>query len=115
MSRWLSGPLVAIIMLAALITLNTEQVRADPRDFTLVNDSRVTITHAYVSPSTTTDWEEDILGSDVLPPGNSVEITFSRFNDSGECTYDIKVLGRDGSEGFLYKINLCTTSTVTFN
>ncbi|MBX5490632.1 MAG: hypothetical protein IRZ14_05700 [Chloroflexi bacterium] len=34
--------------------------------------------------------------------------------DAGQCFYDIRVVGRDGSEGTMFGVNLCTTETVTF-
>ena len=100
-------------MLAALLAANATAAFADPRDFTLNNGSDVTITHVYVSTVDTKSWEEDVLGVDILPPGDSVDIVFSNFADS--CAYDIKVLAVDGREGYLYGVDLCSTSTVTFS
>jgi hypothetical protein len=53
------------------------------------------------------------MGDDVLDPGDAVHITF---NGSGsECLYDIKAVGQQGQVGYLYKVNLCSVSTVTFS
>src|SRR5215213_5597937 len=46
------------------------------QDFTLVNQTGVSINELYVSPHTTNEWEEDILGQDTLANGDSVDITF---------------------------------------
>ena len=35
--------------------------------------------------------------------------------DAGSCLCDIRVDGADGSQGFLWAVNLCSTSTVTFS
>jgi hypothetical protein len=105
-------------VLAVVVTalaLTARDVRADPRNFTLVNDSGVTITHVYVSAADVRDWGDNILGRDVLFPGESVDILFSRYDgEAGNCLYDIMVMGKDGEEGYLYGVDLCNTLTVTF-
>jgi hypothetical protein len=108
----LAATLVAVVTLLAFSARDTH---ADPRNFTLVNGSDITITHVYVSPSDARDWGDDILGVDVLLPGESVDILFSRFDgEAGNCFYDIMVMGKDGEEGYLYGVDLCNTLTVTF-
>jgi len=76
---------------------------------------RTVITHVYVSPTESNGWDDDVLGRDVLNPGESVFIYFGRY-DPGSCFYDIRVLsnGRAG-EGMLRAVNLCDTDTVTFS
>ena len=85
-------------------------VLADPRDFTMENDSLSSIYHLYVSPSSSTGWGDDILGVDVLPAGQSVDITFDTSLDK-TCIYDILVVSADGSRTRKNRENLCTTST----
>jgi hypothetical protein len=87
---------------------------ADPRDFELNNNSPVDLAFVYVSPTATDNWGDDILGSGLLSAGNSVNVTFRAF-DGNSCSYDIKVLGVGGEEGYLYKVDLCTVSHVTFS
>src|ERR1051326_2151751 len=48
------------------------------QDFTLVNETGVEIHKVYISPHDSNDWEEDILGKDTLPSGESVDIKFHR-------------------------------------
>ncbi len=114
MRRFVGASLLALFALFLSFAMITPGiVRADPRDFTLVNESSVTIVYAYVSSSDVSDWEEDVLGDDVLPPGQRVNITFSGFTP-GNCSYDIKVVGRGGETGYLWAVDLCSTATVTF-
>src|SRR5205085_10958237 len=47
------------------------------QDFTLVNATGVEIHELYVTPHKSNDWEEDVLGQDTLPDGDSVTIHFS--------------------------------------
>ncbi|HZT06467.1 MAG TPA: hypothetical protein VFC51_05515 [Chloroflexota bacterium] len=114
MARLVSAAIssVSALALAVLVTAPAV-VHADPRDFTLVNNSSVEIDYAYVSSSSINDWQDDVLGNSVLEPGGSIQITFSDFKE-GDCQYDIKVVGKSGEEGYLYAIDLCSTATVTF-
>ena len=114
MKRWLVTGVLALAMVVAVAAVNPPSAHADPRDFTLINaHPSVTLTHVFVSASDEADWGDDILGVSVLPPGESVFIYFTRFT-AGSCLYDIRVIYEDGDEGYLYKVNLCETDTVTF-
>jgi hypothetical protein len=83
---------------------------ADQRDFTFVNSSGYIVDQLYVAPSSTPDWEEDILGADQLDSG-SLNITFGRYA-AGTCKYDIKVVYTDASSLEAYEFDLCTVSKV---
>jgi hypothetical protein len=65
---------------------------AQPIQFTLINRTNRVLEEFYASPPNVASWEEDILGVDVLLPGESVVITID--DGRSDCTYDIKgVLG----------------------
>ena len=110
--RFVAAPL-AMLALGAML-LAPHSASADQRDFTLVNRTGRTITHTYVSPSASDRWGHDVLGSDVLPAGRTTGIRFTG-GSASQCHYDIRVVTRGGAEGALYEVNLCATSTVTFN
>ena len=112
MIRTIASPLIGVLMLATMAVASTTSALADPRDFTLVNNTDGVITHLYVSTVDTSNWEEVVLGRDVLSPGETVDIYFTGGSD---CMYDIKVLVADGREGYIWGVNLCSTSTVTFS
>lgn len=97
-----------------LISLNPTMALADRRDFTLVNDSLVEIDEVYVSTVNTDEWEENILEGDIIPSGESEDISFSR-DVEGTCVYDIKVVTEDGTTAKLSDVNLCGTIDVIFN
>jgi hypothetical protein len=109
--RALVATFLSVVVLTAIAA---QSVFADPRDFTLINSSSVTLTSVYVSPSDAKGWEEDVMGRDVLPAGDSVDISFAKAK-TGVCLYDVKVVGLAGEVGILYDIDLCSTSTVTFS
>ena len=106
--------LATAVAAAAFVVVFAQSALADPRDFTLRNNSAVDIASVYVAPSANDDWGDDVMGSDILPAGQSVDINFRKF-DGQTCQYDIKVLGTGGQEGYLYKVDLCSIDTVTFS
>lgn len=58
------------LMLAAMASA------AGKQDFTLHNDTGVTITKLYISAHDVDKWEENILGKDTLADGEQLDITF---------------------------------------
>ena len=82
---------------------------ADPRDFTLENDSLSYVSRVYVSPTSSTNWGDDILGVDVLAPGESVDISFDP-SLGRTCIYDILVVTDDGRRTRKNRENLCTVN-----
>jgi hypothetical protein len=109
-----SWRLTASVSAAAAALLIAQSVFADNlRDFTLENTSSVDIASVYVSPTGVDSWGTDAMGTDILPVGQSVTMNFSGSDDAA-CVYDIKVVGIQGQEGYLYKVDLCSISTVSF-
>ena len=105
----------AAVALAGGLTVGASSASADQRDFSLVNGSELTIMNAYVSPSASSNWGPDQLGSDILVPGDSYQLHVPTNVQRGTCFYDIRVVTRGGSEGTMYEVDLCSTSTVTFH
>jgi hypothetical protein len=110
LKRFLVAP-VAALAVGATLLLTPHSAFADQRDFTLVNRSSQTIRNVYVSASDHRSWEEDVLGSDVLLSGRRLNI---RFSGGGGCIYDLRIVTMSGSEATRYGMNLCTTTTVTY-
>ena len=73
---------------------------------------RTSIYTVNISPSSSGDWEEDVMGSDILENGESVTVRFS----VGSTRYwDIQAIFRDGTSISWYNIDLLETYTVTLN
>ena len=106
--------LLTVVSAFVLVLVLAQSALADPRDFELRNNSAVDIAYVYVSPSALNEWGDDIMGTDVLSSGNSVNVSFRKF-DGTTCQYDVKVVGVSGEEGYLYKVDLCSVSYVTFS
>ena len=81
------------------------------QDFTLVNRTGYTVNEIYVAPTSSDDWQEDVLGQDQLENGQRVDISFPRRARS--CVWDIKVVYEDEDEAQWRRVNLCEVSTIT--
>lgn len=86
---------------------------AGRQDFYIRNNGGNYVHYIYVSPSTTNDWEEDVLGDDVLEPYSEMLIEMINYN-SNECMFDIKIVDENGYEREYYKVDLCTELYVDF-
>lgn len=94
--------------------ISSSSVKAEgAQDFTVVNATGVTIDSLYISKVTVNDWEEDVLGVDTLPDGESVEINFSP--DEEECKWDIMIKDTEGNAIYWRDVNLCEIETLTLH
>ncbi len=94
------------ILMAALavFTFISGNLFAGAQDFILTNNTNQTILHVYVSSSDSTDWEEDVLGKQVIRSGESIAITFE---ERAETFWDIRVVYAGGkSDGIWNSVNL---------
>lgn len=90
--------------------VSTSYVAAN-RNVLIVNQTGRTIYRFYGSNVGTSSWEEDILGTSVLPSGQSVNINFD--DGSGYCNFDFKIVFQDGSSLIENNINVCQVGTYT--
>ena len=82
------------------------------QDFTLVNKTGYDLSEVYVSPSKSNNWEEDVLGEDKLPDGDSQHIVFHRSEKT--CKWDLKVVYADDDSAAVWNsIDLCTVAKIT--
>ncbi|MER2604332.1 MAG: hypothetical protein ABTQ29_00715 [Siculibacillus sp.] len=103
--------LIAAAMFFGLATSAAVAAEAK-QDFQLVNKTGYDISHVYVSPSKSNDWEEDVLGKDLLEDGDAWEIRFERAAKT--CKWDLKVVYHDDdSSAFWNNIDLCAVSKIT--
>jgi hypothetical protein len=74
---------------------------------TIDNNSSYTLIEIYLSPTSNVSWGSDLLGSNVLEPGDAYEV-------SGiECaTYDIRIVDEDHDECVLDSVDLCLDNAV---
>jgi hypothetical protein len=83
------------------------------QDFTLVNETGVEIDKVFISPHDKDDWEEDVLGQDTLPSGQSVDIKFHR--DETAAEWDLRIEDKGGHSIEWENLNLLKISKVTLH
>jgi hypothetical protein len=98
---------------AIMGTMLASPALALDRKVTIINNTGFTMTNFFGSNTGSNSWEEDILGQDVLPSGSQVSINFN--DQSGYCMFDFKAVFEDGDELVREKVNVCETSTFTYN
>lgn len=90
----------------------TVAVDNQDRRVNIVNRTNFTIMEFYASSVGQNNWQEDILGSSVLPAGGSVVVNID--DGTGYCLYDLKAVFEDGDEAVKYRVNVCEISTFNF-
>ena len=103
--------LVALSLLALLV--HPTAFAQGKQDFTLVNATGVEIHELYVSPHKSNDWEEDVLGQDTLPDGDSVTIHFSPREKAK--LWDLKIVDKEGNSLEWESLNLLEIAKVTLH
>ena len=104
--------MVTTALALPLSVMTAKSVLAKSLEFRVTNNTATNITTFQTSPTGINDWEEDILGIDILRPGESTNIIISDSRDV--CTYDIRAVFDDGEEIIKYKVDLCTLENYTF-
>lgn len=83
------------------------------RHVRVINNTRHTMEHFYASNIHRNSWEEDILGSSVLSPGQSANINID--DGSGACEFDFKAVFDDNTSTVRQDINVCRITSYTYN
>ncbi len=113
MNRLIRIAVAAAAVLVVPVTLGSTQAFALDRHIMLINDSHETIKEFYASNVGSDSWEEDILGRDVLLPGQSVRINLD--DGSGYCKFDFKTVTESGAAIIRRGINVCQVETYTIH
>jgi len=100
--------MLKLTIAAAAILLAITPAFAAKQDFMLHNSTGYDIAEVYVSTTSTNEWEEDVLGKDVLEDEDAVDISFEGAGSA--CRHDLKVVYSDGDEAMWGDLNLCTIS-----
>ena len=102
----------AIAVFATASLLTAANASAEDRRVRIINETRFTIVKFYASNVSENDWEEDILGRDVLSPGQSVTVNVD--DGTGYCLYDFKAVFDDGDELVRKRIDVCKISSYRY-
>lgn len=101
----------ALLLSAFLVVGTSPMALAGDQDFVLNNETGFEIHELYVSPTSTNEWEEDVLGADTLADGESTTITFDDAEEEGN--WDIMIRDAEGNEHFWHNIDLINTAEIT--
>ncbi|HEY8345461.1 MAG TPA: argininosuccinate lyase [Bacillota bacterium] len=94
---------LVLLMAAGGLTLGASH------SFTLINESGFDIYEIYISPSSSNDWEEDILEDDILPHGGHLEIAFDYADVE---SWDLLIVDEDGNSSSWEALNLLEIYTI---
>lgn len=88
----------------------TATVGTARQNFSVVNTTSTTVLTLQVSPTSESEWGDDVLGSQVLQPGQTAQVVFDRAES--QCNYDIRATYTDGDTSDVRNVNLCQVGTV---
>jgi hypothetical protein len=92
---------------------NSAASQGAAQDFTLVNRTGVEIDKVFISPHDADDWEEDILGQDTLPDGQTVDVKFDR--DETSAKWDLRIEDKQGNAIEWENLDLLKISKLTLH
>ncbi|MBC5795230.1 hypothetical protein H5968_08720 [Sphaerospermopsis sp. LEGE 00249] len=104
LKTFLTSVAVTALVIPSVLA-NTSKVLAEDITILLENKTRANMTEFYASPSGVKNWENDILGDDVLRSGKAIEINFN--DERTTCIYDFQAKFADGDVVEKYDINIC--------
>ena len=105
---------LSAVGVALSATLGSTPAAAPQRrvlDFTLVNGTNHIFMQLYVSPARDGRWGGDVLGDEILRPGQETEVSFSRTEPT--CMWDLKIVNEEKHAREWRKLNLCEASRIT--
>ncbi|WP_414472976.1 hypothetical protein [Microvirga sp. M2] len=105
--------IIATLAAAGFIAaLASTAASAANRKVDIINETGLTMSEFYASSTGTEDWEEDILGADIMEPGDTFEIDID--DGSGACHFDFKAVFTNGSSHVRRNVNVCKISSFTY-
>jgi hypothetical protein len=107
--RFLSSAVLLATLAFGFLAADT--AGAQDRRVRIINASNVTVNSFQASNTTRKSWEEDILGSSVLAPGQSVMVNIN--DGTGACMFDFRASLANGRKVESYGMNVCQISSWT--
>lgn len=97
--------LAALVLAASTLAGSAAIAQTGPLTFNLENATDENLLALYISLPSTDEWEEDLFGDGVLPPGNAVDVSI----DDGlpECVYDIRADLEGGQSIQIGSVDFC--------
>lgn len=82
-----------LIVISLFLATASHAANAENLQFTLINSTKYVITKLQISPLSTDQWEENILGRDVLRQGEEATVTIA--DGLSTCKYDMLITFND--------------------
>ena len=98
--------LVSLIALAGLGACADDSSDLDST-LTIENESSYSFAEINLSPEDSVSWGADLLGADILAPGEVLEVSGVACD-----VYDIRVIDDEGDECILTSVDLCLDNAV---
>jgi hypothetical protein len=77
------------------------------------SNGRASIVRLFVSSAAHPDWDNDILGSEILQPGESSTVRFGD-RSNNRCLYDFRAEFSDGFVSERFRVDVCNNGGITF-
>lgn len=102
---------LATLAAAALATLAALPAAAQSYSIRFQNNSGAEVYRIYSSPTHNDSWEQDLLGANVLRPGQYLDFTM---HNVANCYYDVLVEFSSG-QSFTDVVDVCTVGRYVIN
>jgi hypothetical protein len=106
------APLRTLGLAVGVLLLAAGAAEALDRRVRIVNESKVDIVGFYGVNVDSRDWQDSLLGDDILPAGGSVVLNFD--DGSGYCRYRFRAVFDDGVDVERASINVCEVGTYRY-
>lgn len=100
-----------IVLLTVFLGLLLVPLAAEARVIGVKNNTGSYLMELYISATNTNEWEEDLLDSNVLGPGEVWRIDFH----PSYTTVDLLAVFDNGAEHVYSNLNITRTSQITLN
>jgi hypothetical protein len=107
-----AGVLAAAVAAFSLVGVSGAEAQRQDRHVRIINETDHTMVRFYASNISVNDWQEDILGDDVLKPGQDVNINID--DGTGHCKYDFKAVFDNGQALVKHNVNVCEITSYRY-
>lgn len=83
------------------------------QDFALHNQTGKVIKEIYIGPTSSEEWDDDVMGKNVVPDGGGVHVTFSPKTTAKH--WDVKIVFEDDKSTVWTNFDLTTIDDITIS
>jgi hypothetical protein len=113
MVKFVNATVAAASLFCVLTSTTGPPAYGLERHVVVANDTRQAIVEIYLSNAGTGNWQQDLLGSEFLPPGDSARVTVD--DRQGQCWFDVKTVLDDGTSLIRRGVDVCRTEGYTIS